>query len=139
MTRQTRKPGSDHPIDMQRIDKPARIMAEGTELVAATDYVALQEAGYPEVTYIPREVFDEARIEPSDKRTWCPYKGEARYFHYRQNGGNLVENALWSYEEPSEWVAAIRGHIAAYPERVQSIEIGEYPARPDVPNTFEDR
>lgn len=136
MSRQTKAPGTDHPITMQRIDRPARILAEGTELVAAENYIALKEADYPEVAYIPRDVFDSARIEPSDHRTWCPYKGEATYFHYRQKGGNLVENALWSYEAPSEWVEAIRGHIAAYPDRVQVIETGEHPDTADAPNTF---
>ena len=40
--------------------------------------------------------------------------------------GRAAENALWTYEDPYPEVAAIKGHLAFYPDRVDRIE--EVPA-----------
>jgi len=130
-------PGPDHPIDMTLIDRPARILFDGVEILSATTYLAFREAGYPEVAYIPRDTLDTQLVSPSETRTWCPYKGEARYFHLRTRDGREVEDALWSYEDPFPAVAAIAGMIAAYPDKVDAIETGAHPRRAEVPNTFE--
>ena len=37
-------------------------------------------------------------------------------------GGERAVNAVWTYEAPYEAVAAIRNHLAFYPERVDAIE-----------------
>ena len=39
-------------------------------------------------------------------------------------GGKRAENAVWSYETPYPAMAAIQGHLAFYPDRVDAIEIG---------------
>ena len=136
MQGEQKTPGPDHPIDMVEIDRPARIIFDGVEIVSSTHYVALKEAGYTEVAYIPRDNLDERMVQPSDRRTWCPYKGEARYFHLLTRDGKRMENALWSYDDPFPAVAAIAGHVAAFPDRVDAIEAGEHSATPDVDNSF---
>lgn len=135
--RQQKTPGPDHSIDLTQIDRPARIVFDGVEIVAATTYVALKEAGYEEVPYIPRDTLDDRLVQPSDTRTWCPYKGEARYFHLLTRDGRRVEDALWSYEDPFPAVEAIRGMVAAYPGKVDAIYAGEHERTAEVPNTFE--
>ena len=37
-------------------------------------------------------------------------------------GGERAINAAWTYEAPYDAVAAIRNHLAFYPERVDAIE-----------------
>jgi len=41
--------------------------------------------------------------------------------------GSAAENAVWTYEDPYPGVAAIKGHLAFYPDRVDRIE--ELPRR----------
>ena len=53
-------------------------------------------------------------IEPGDKRTFCPDKGEARYW----NVGGVADTA-WSYEFPRPEATGIAGHLAFDPERVE--------------------
>ena len=36
--------------------------------------------------------------------------------------GRTAQNAVWSYEQPLEAVAAIGGYMAFYPNRVDSLE-----------------
>jgi len=74
--------------------------------------VLLFETGLPPRAYVPRADI-RAPIEPSDKRTLCPYKGEARYWNV---GG--VADAAWSYEYPRPESAGIADHLAFDPERV---------------------
>ena len=106
-----------HRIEIEPAPARARILA-GDELLADTSRaLLLHETGHPVRAYIPREDI-AARVEPSDRTTFCPFKGTAS--HWTVGG---VENAAWSYEEPKPEVAEIRGLLAFYPGRV-TVEIG---------------
>jgi uncharacterized protein (DUF427 family) len=62
-----------------------------------------------------------ASLVRTERRTRCPYKGEASYYSIAV-GGRTAENAVWSYEHPLADVAEIAGHLAFYPDRVEGIE-----------------
>ncbi|MFQ5938366.1 MAG: DUF427 domain-containing protein, partial [Acidiferrobacterales bacterium] len=49
----------------------------------------------------------------SDRQTHCPYKGIASYWHL-EVGDRIVENVVWSYEEPYSQVAKIKGFRGFY-------------------------
>ena len=78
----------------------------------------LREAAYPPVLYIPREDADMALFVRTAHRTVCPYKGDANYFSLREGESDDVD-AVWTYEAPKPGVAAIKDHIAFYPDRVE--------------------
>jgi uncharacterized protein (DUF427 family) len=80
----------------------------------------------PPVEYIPRKDAELALLERTDHKTHCPHKGDAAYYTIRA-GGRAAENAVWTYEAPYPAVAAIKGHLAFYPERLDRIE--EVPER----------
>jgi uncharacterized protein (DUF427 family) len=96
------------------------------EVIADTrDAVELREAMgkgkstvAPVVYYIPREDVKMDRLSRTSHSTHCPFKGDASYFSLK--GG--AENAVWSYEQPYDEMAAIKGHLAFYPDKVDSIE-----------------
>ncbi len=125
MTRQHREPGPDHPITIEAVAKPVRVMAGGAAIIDAVSHLSLQEASYPAVAYLPRSAANMDRLERSDTTTWCPYKGEAAYFHIRKDDGSLIRDALWTYESPFPAVASIKDHLAAYPDRVEAITVGD--------------
>ena len=75
----------------------------------------LAEASYPAALYIPRADADMASLIRSAYHTYCPYKGECSYFSIP---GERGLNAVWSYETPYPAVAAIKDHLAFYPDRV---------------------
>jgi uncharacterized protein (DUF427 family) len=58
-----------------------------------------------------------ARLKPSDTETYCPFKGDASYYHVVTEGGETVDDAIWTYEKPYPAVAAIAGHVAFYPDK----------------------
>lgn len=102
-----------HRVDVWPCAKRVRIRF-GDEIVADTHRaLLLRESGHTPVYYVPRE---DARLDlmsPSDHTTRCPYKGEASYWNVTA-GRRMAENAVWSYEDPIDGVAAIRGHMAFY-------------------------
>ena len=62
-----------------------------------------------------------ASLVRTERRTHCPYKGDASYYSI-QEGGRTADNAVWSYEHPLADVAEIAGYLAFYPDRVEGIE-----------------
>jgi uncharacterized protein (DUF427 family) len=113
-------PGPDHPITIER--NPARVVVTvGGRVIADTrSALTLREASYPPVQYIPRSDVDLSALRRTDHASYCPYKGDAAYYSIPA-GGNCSVNAVWTYEAPYDAVAAIAGHLAFYPDRVDSI------------------
>lgn len=116
-------PGPDHPISITPTPGKVRVLLGGQVVAETTRAVTLQEASYPAVQYIPRADADMALLERTPRSTHCPYKGDASYYSIAA-GGKRAENAVWSYETPFPAMAAIEGHLAFYPDRVDAIEIG---------------
>jgi uncharacterized protein (DUF427 family) len=119
-----KRPSASHPISIAPCPDRVRIVFDGHTVAETTRALVLREASYPPVFYVPRADADMAMLTRSAHATRCPYKGDAAY--YTLTAGNRVsENAAWSYETPFPAVAAIAGHLAFYPDRVDAIEVGE--------------
>ncbi len=93
------------------------IRAGGAVLGESSNAIELSEGSYAPVIYFPRADIAMALLEPSDKTSHCPHKGEASYFGIAAKSG-LIENAAWSYESPLEAVSEIAGYLAFYPDKV---------------------
>jgi uncharacterized protein (DUF427 family) len=118
--RQIKIPGPDHPIEIQ--SNPSRVVVTvGGKVIADTaEALTLSEAGYAAVQYIPQRDVDMTALARSDHTTYCPYKGEASYFSIPV-GGERSTNAVWTYETPFPTMAAIKDHLAFYPDRIDEI------------------
>jgi uncharacterized protein (DUF427 family) len=121
-TKTIKIPGPDHPITIERNPKRVVVSIGGRVLADSRDALTLREAGYPAVQYIPRKDVDMTQLERSAHATYCPYKGDCAYFSIPAGGEQRAVNAVWTYEAPYDAVAAIRNHLAFYPERVDAIE-----------------
>jgi uncharacterized protein (DUF427 family) len=121
ITKPMKTPGPDHPITIER--NPSRVVVTlGGKVIADTvDALTLREAHYAAVHYIPRKDVDMGALERTQHSTYCPYKGDASYYSIPAGGERSV-NAIWTYQEPFDAVAAIRDHIAFYPARIDSID-----------------
>jgi uncharacterized protein (DUF427 family) len=114
-------PGPDHPISIAPNAKRVRVTFNGQVIADSAHALALQEASYPAVLYIPRADVDMTLLARTSTSTHCPYKGDASYFSVKA-GDKMAENAIWSYEQPFPAVASIKDHVAFYPDRVDAIE-----------------
>jgi uncharacterized protein (DUF427 family) len=119
--RVTKIPGPDHPITIAANTKRVVVKLGGQVIADTMRALTLKEANYPAVQYIPREDARMDLLERSASHSYCPYKGEASYFSIPSGGGRSVD-AIWTYEDPYAAVAVIKGHLAFYPDRVDSIQ-----------------
>jgi uncharacterized protein (DUF427 family) len=120
MDKPVKIPGPDHPITLMPNLHHVSVTAGG-RIIAETDRALyLKEASYPAVIYIPREDVDMTLLDATDHTTYCPYKGDCSYFSIAA-GGDKAINAIWSYEHPYDSVRQIAGHLAFYPDRIDSL------------------
>ena len=121
-TRTVRIPGPDHPITITPNPRRVVVTVGGKVVADSRAALTLQEAAYPPVLYLPRADVDMAQLERTAHATYCPYKGDCAYYSV-PGGGERAVDAVWTYEQPYDAVAAIREHVAFYPDRVDSIEL----------------
>ncbi|HWT70912.1 MAG TPA: DUF427 domain-containing protein [Oxalicibacterium sp.] len=116
-------PGPDHPITITQKPQRITVSAAGRMIADTRAALTLQEASYPPVLYIPSADVDMSQLARSAHTTYCPYKGDCSYYDIAAAGAQ-GRNAVWTYEQPHEAVAAIAAHLAFYPDRVQ-IDVSE--------------
>jgi uncharacterized protein (DUF427 family) len=108
----------DHPIAIAPAAGRIVVRWRGRKIADTRRGLELRERVYPEVFYVPRGDVDMSVFVRSATQTTCPYKGRANYFSLRD--GDVVDaDAVWTYENPKPGVAAIKDHLAFYPDRVQ--------------------
>ena len=117
MSRTVLQPGPQHPITVEPAAARVTVTAGGTPVADTTAALALQEAKYPTVYYIPLADVRSDVLKPSDHTTYCPYKGDASYYSIATAEGELTD-AVWYYPEPYSAVADIAGHVAFYADKV---------------------
>jgi uncharacterized protein (DUF427 family) len=70
------------------------------------------------VQYIPLADVVASALTPSDTTTYCPFKGDASYYHVTA-GGDTVDDVIWYYEQPYPAVADIAGRVAFYESKAE--------------------
>ncbi|MEP2716618.1 DUF427 domain-containing protein [Pseudophaeobacter sp.] len=87
------------------------VRSGGAVLGESTNALELNEDGHAPVIYFPRTDIATAFLDPSDKTTHCPHKGDATYYSI-VNKSSITKNVVWSYEDPIDAVAEIKGYLA---------------------------
>jgi uncharacterized protein (DUF427 family) len=114
-------PGPNHPIAIAANAKRVIVTVAGRTVADSRKALTMREGSHPPVHYIPRQDVDMTLLQRTDHASYCAYKGDCSYFSIPA-GGERAVNAVWSYEAPFEAVAAIKDHLAFYPDRVDAIE-----------------
>lgn len=115
-------PGPDHPITLAPTGDRIVVKMDGRVIADTREAITLREASYAPVQYIPRKDVDMTLLARTDRATYCPYKGECAYYSI-PSGGERSVNAVWTYEAPYASVAAIKEHLAFYPDRVEITQL----------------
>jgi uncharacterized protein (DUF427 family) len=124
MARPVLVPTAEHPITIEPTQGTVTVRAGDREIARTRAALTLREASYPPVQYIPLADVDPAVLRESGTVTYCPYKGEASYYSVQADGGQLLEDLIWTYQQPYPAVGQIEGHVAFYPDRAV-IEIAD--------------
>lgn len=76
-------------------------------IVADSDDTVVVEGNH----YFPADAVRREYVEPSDKRSTCPWKGVASYYDVVVDGERNPA-AAWYYPEPKEAATEIAGRVA---------------------------
>jgi uncharacterized protein (DUF427 family) len=77
------------------------------EVIAESDDTKVVEGNQ----YFPADSVRSEFLVASDKRSTCPWKGEASYYTLQVNGESNPD-AAWYYPTPKEAAAEIKDHVA---------------------------
>ena len=116
-----------HRIDIVHSSRHVLVERDGEVLAESTRPILLFEPPLPVRFYLPREDV-RAELAPSDKHTFCAYKGQASYFSLAGE-----DDVAWTYPEPLREAAEVTGRIAFFNERVDIVLDGERLERPVTP------
>ncbi len=120
-----------HRIDILHSSREIRVERDGHVLAESDRPCLLFETGLPMRAYLPREDV-RVPLEPSDKQTFCAYKGQASYWT-PVAGERRYADLVWSYEAPLREAAEITGMVAFFNEHVDLSIDGERQERPVTP------
>jgi uncharacterized protein (DUF427 family) len=116
-----------HRVDVRRSSRNVRIELDGQVLAESSSPSLVFETNLPTRFYLPHQDV-RVQLRPSELRTRCAYKGEARYWSVDGvDGGDAL---VWEYETPLPDAAGLEGLVAFYDDRVDVIVDGVPRTRP---------
>ena len=107
---------ADH-ITIRPADGTWVVRAGGAVLGESTRALKLTEGDDPPVVYFPRDDIAMTFLDAADDSTTSPDKGQASHFSIVAKNGT-IRNAAWSYEDPKDSLAQIKGYLAFYTDKV---------------------
>jgi uncharacterized protein (DUF427 family) len=116
-----------HRVDVHESSRPVTVRANGRVIAHTERPKLLFETGLQTRVYVPRADVAAGALTRAEKRTVCPYKGEASYWSLAG-----IPDAAWSYESPLAEATKIQGHVSFDAKGVE-VELG--PPGADVPTS----
>ena len=116
-------------ISVRRSSRQVRIEVDGQVLAESERASMLYETGLPTRYYLPSADVRTELLIPSDRQTFCAYKGEASHWSV-DLGERVHKNLVWTYREPLHDALPVRDLLAFYNERVDIIVDGVREERP---------
>ena len=108
----------EHRVDIERCRGRASATYAGETIADSARALMVRETGHPPAVYFPVADVAMRRLRATDRRTRCPWKGEASYWTVAVGGGE-AGNAAWGYPDPIPAAAALKEHIAFYADRIE--------------------
>ena len=104
--------------------KRIRVLLNGVVIADTHRAQRVLETSHPPVYYIPMQDIRTEHLKPTARRSFCEFKGDARYFSIVV-GDRHAENAAWDYPEPSTGYEVLKGHVAFYPAPMDACYVDE--------------
>jgi uncharacterized protein (DUF427 family) len=118
----------DHTASFEYPQDHYLVKVGDTVIVDTNRAILLKEVSakgaYPPIPYFPLEDVRQEFLSKTEHHTFCPLKGEASYYTLTVNGHTL-ENSVWYYPEPLEYVSEIDGYVAFYADKVDIVKEGD--------------
>jgi uncharacterized protein (DUF427 family) len=110
------------PPALERVPHRVTVVLGGLMVVDTRRALRVLETHHAPTYYIPREDID-AVLADAPGRSFCEWKGRARYFDLSA-GGQTARRAAWTYEAPSARFRPLAGHLALYASLMDRCTVG---------------
>ena len=117
------------PPRVEEVAEEVVVVLGGVEVARTPRAWRVLETSHPPTYYLPREAFAPGSLEPAAGSSLCEWKGRAGYLTVVA-GSRREEAAAWSYPDPVPAFAALRGAVALYPGRMDSVTVDGERVRP---------
>ena len=118
----------EHKAGFKELTERYIVKVGDSVIVDTTNAIQLTESShrgvYPPVLYFPFNDTAKEYLVPSDLHTFCPLKGEASYYDLVV-GDKTLENAVWYYPQPLEYVPELKGYLSFYTDKVKIETTGD--------------
>ena len=114
----------DYAVTVRPAAKCIKVLAGGKVIADTERALELDESYHQPVYYLPEADVCMDALASTPHKTYCPFKGTASYWSIQTEKG-VIENAVWSYEDPLPEVTEIAGYFAFYLDKVEEIRLSE--------------
>jgi uncharacterized protein (DUF427 family) len=106
------------PPALDPLDREVIVRAGDLVIARSSACLRVLETASPPTIYLPPGDLTPGCVVPAPGRSFCEWKGEARYWSVVAPGGRL-ERAGWSYPEPLSGFEQLRDYVSFYPSRLE--------------------
>lgn len=111
------------PPALRRCTLPIEVMLGGEVICSTSESWQVLETSHPPTYYLPRSSFVDGALRPAEGRSFCEWKGAARYLDVH-GGGRTAPSAAWYYPTPTAPFAALLDHVALYAGPMDACVVG---------------
>ena len=121
----------EYPRPAVAVPSTAHVRIEhcGAAVADTRSPVRVLETSQPPNWYVPPGDVDPNILLPSDRRSFCEWKGVASYWHL-QVGNKLLRDVAWSYPDPTAAFHSVRDHLAFYAGSLELCTVNGERVRP---------
>ncbi len=111
------------PPRLEPVRERLRVEFGGETVADSCEGLRILETSHPPTYYFPPRDVQEQFLVPASGRSFCEFKGIARYWSLEVNS-RVASQAAWAYADPSPAYSDLKGYLAFYPSRVDSCWVG---------------
>ncbi|MGV6850291.1 MAG: DUF427 domain-containing protein [Marinibacterium sp.] len=124
MTDQSPIRSGQYEISVEDLTGRVTAYRNGQVLASSTRAKVMYETRLPAAIYFPRDDVVAELSGPTDRQTFCPFKGTAFYYDLTC-GGETLRNAIWTYAEALPESAGIEGYVGFAPGVATDFDLGD--------------
>lgn len=112
------------PPRLEESSQHIRVVFNGVTIADTHGALRILETSHPPVYYIPPDDIQMQYLVQTPRSSYCEWKGQAGYYTVSV-GDRMAENAAWFYPDPVPDYAALKGHVAFYPSRMEACYVDD--------------
>ncbi len=113
-------------LDIRQSSRDVKVIVNGVTVAESDLPVMLFETGVATRFYLYRTDVRMDLLEPTDKRSGCPYKGNADYYSIMVDEFQQ-ENVVWTYPSPNPQCARLKNLLCFYSEKIDGFYVDGEP------------